>query len=79
MPRRQRSLQTLPFHPQHSQQRIAQLETENQRLLEEKRVRELESQNAQLRQGAETNPEELEGFSDGAATSGPRTGKNDTP
>ena len=51
------------------QQRIAQLEAENQRLLEEKRVRELEARNAELRLGAEADAEDSGRLSDSGAPS----------
>ncbi|KAL2036416.1 hypothetical protein N7G274_010866 [Stereocaulon virgatum] len=69
--------QTLP--PQTLQQKIAQLEAENDRLTEEKRSRELEGRNQPLQPRAETDTEEFEGLSEHAAPSGLRTARTLRP
>ena len=61
------------------QQRIAQLEAENQRLLEENRVRELETRNAELRRRPEADAEDFNGLSDDEAPSVSLTAKTIRP
>ncbi|KAL2036420.1 hypothetical protein N7G274_010860 [Stereocaulon virgatum] len=69
--------QTLP--PQTLQQRIAQLEAENDRLTKEKQSRELEGRNQPLQPRAETDTEEFEGLSEHAAPSSLRTARTLRP